>query len=124
MGNKSSDRSDVIDLVSVDRPQFSLFFPGPRNRIPLKNGVWVEMKELNLVRLKDPHEESGEGRNKAGVEGVKEDGAPEAARAETNVALGGMVPPDAAPLVADLDPSASGGGDEVMVEAFDRKSVV
>ena len=29
------------------------------------------------------------------------------------------MPPDAAPLVADLDPSASGGGDEVMVEAFE-----
>ena len=44
---------------------------------------------------------------------------PEAARAETDVTSGGRVPLDAAPLVADLDPSASGGGDEVMVEAFE-----
>ena len=32
---------------------------------------------------------------------------------------GGRVAPDAALLVADLDPSVSGGGDEVMVEAFE-----
>ena len=28
------------------------------------------------------------------------------------------MPPDAAPLVADLDPSVAGGGDKVMVDAF------
>ena len=46
------------------------------------------------------------------------DPPPKTMRTETDVASGGRVPPDAAPLVADLDPSAPGGGDEVMVEAF------
>ena len=32
--------------------------------------------------------------------------------------MGGMVPPDATPLVADLGPPASRGGDEIVVEAF------
>ena len=44
---------------------------------------------------------------------------PEAARAETDVTSGGRVLLDAAPLVEDLNPLASGGGDEVMVEAFE-----
>ena len=35
-----------------------------------------------------------------------------------DVTMGGMVPPDATPLVSDLGPSAPGGGDEVVVEAF------
>ena len=34
------------------------------------------------------------------------------------VAMGGRTPPDAAPLVADLGASASGGGEDVAVEAF------
>ena len=37
-------------------------------------GVWVEMEELDPVRLEDCHEEAGEGRHQTGVEGVKEDG--------------------------------------------------
>ena len=32
--------------------------------------------------------------------------------------MGGMAPPDDAPLVAELGTSAPGGGDEVVVEAF------
>ena len=43
---------------------------------------------------------------------------PETLKAEADVAMGGVVPPDATPLVADLGPSASSGGDEVLVEAF------
>ena len=35
------------------------------------------------------------------------------------MASGGREPSDAAPLVADLDPSASGSVDEVVVEAFE-----
>ena len=37
-------------------------------------GVGMEVKKLDLVRLKDRKEEAREGRNKAGVECVEEDG--------------------------------------------------
>ena len=43
---------------------------------------------------------------------------PEAARAKADVAPGGRVPADAAPVVVDFNPSVSGGGDEAMVYAF------
>ena len=42
----------------------------------------------------------------------------ESTQAEADVATGGVVPPDAPPLVADLGPPTSGDGNEVMVEAF------
>ena len=47
---------------------------------------------------------------------------PEAARAKADVASGGRAPADAAPLVVDFNPSASGGGDEAMVDAFRTSS--
>ena len=43
---------------------------------------------------------------------------PEAGRAKVDVAPDGRAPADAAPLVVNFNPSASGGGDEAMVEAF------
>ena len=59
-----------------------------------EDGVWVEVKELDLVRLQDCKEVRGVERHQAGVEAVEEDGVVPLAKAAAEVGqpyVGGAV---------------------------------